>query len=193
MQSVEGLENNLDAGMDIFPAEHLRHLIRDVFVGKGRIDVFHTVDDRVFRLPLLLFSLVVRVDDDVFHAPADEQLDSHAKSDELAHARHVDAVVIGVSDLRRRGNDNDLFGMQAVEDADDALAEGRSAHDAVVDDHEVIDVRRDAAVGNVINVCGQIVAGISLGDEGAQFDVFEDHLLAADALREDSPYFFLAQ
>ena len=83
--------------------------------------------------------------------------------------------------------------MQAVEDADDALLEGRSAHDAVVDDHEVIDMRRDAAVGNVINVCGQIVAGISLGDEGAQFDVFEDHLLAADALREDSPYFFLAQ
>ena len=84
------------------------------------------------------------------------------------------------------GDDDDAAGVEAVEDADDAAAEGGAADDAVVDDDEVVGVWLDAAVGDVVDVCGEVVAGVAFGDEGAEFDVFEDDFFAADALGEDA-------
>ena len=75
--------------------------------------------------------------------------------------------------------------MEAVEDADDALAQGRSAHDAVVDDDEVVHARLQAAVGHVIYVGGQVGAAVALGDEGAEFDVLDGHLLTAHPHTQD--------
>ena len=75
--------------------------------------------------------------------------------------------------------------MQAIQDADDALSQGRAAHDTVVDHHQVIHERLNAAIGNVIDVGGQVVTAVALGDEGTQLDVFDRHFLAAHPHGED--------
>ena len=106
--------------------------------------------------------------------------DGSTESNELVHVRHVNAVVVGVSDLRRGTDDHNAFGMQAVEDADDALSQSGAANNAVVNHDEVVHAGTDAAVGDIIDVCRQIVTRISLGDEGAHFDVFPRHLLSLD-------------
>ena len=78
--------------------------------------------------------------------------------------------------------------MEPIEDADDAAPKGGAAHDAIVDHHEIVFVRLDAAVGDVIDVRREVVAGVALGDEGAELDVFQDDLLAPYALGQDAAH-----
>ena len=76
--------------------------------------------------------------------------------------------------------------MQTVKDADDALLECGTTHNAVVDDDEVIHPRLQTAVRDVIDMRCEVVAAVTLSNEGTQLDVFNSHLLAADATGEDA-------
>ena len=67
--------------------------------------------------------------------------------------------------------------MQTVQHLEDALAQGCAPHNAVIDNHEVVDVGPQTAVADVIDVRGKVVALGPLGDEGAQLDVLPHHLL----------------
>ena len=69
--------------------------------------------------------------------------------------------------------------MQTVEDLEDALPERSTSYDRVVDNHEVILIGLQRAVGDVIDVGSKVVALRSFCDEGAQFDVLPHHLLDA--------------
>ena len=75
-----------------------------------------------------------------------------------------------------------FFGCQTVKNTDDALLQGRSAHDAVVDNHQIILLRNKASVSDVVYVGGQVIAAVAFGNEGTQLDVFDSHFLTADAL-----------
>ena len=120
----------------------------------------------------------------------DVESDSGTEGDELVEVRHVDAVVVGVANLRTGTDEHHLLGVQAVEDADDALAEGRASHDGVVDDDEVVHLRFQGAVGDVIDVGSEVVALVALRDEGAELDVLDGNLLAADVVMEDGTQLF---
>ena len=109
-----------------------------------------------------------------------------AEGNELVHLRHVDAVVVGVTHLRRRTYHHNAARMQAVHDADDALAQRGAAHNAVVDDHEVIHAGAQRTVGNVVDVGSKVVARITFGYESAHLDIFPRHLLRAYAARQDA-------
>ena len=76
--------------------------------------------------------------------------------------------------------------MQAVEDADDALFQRSPAHDAVVDDHQVVLVGIHAPVSDVIHMRGQIVPAVAFRNERTQFDVLDSHFLATDILAQDA-------
>ena len=109
-----------------------------------------------------------------------------AESDELVHHCHVDAIVVGVAHLRRGAYHHDALRVQAVENANDALAQRSAAHDAVVDHHEVVNARPDAAVSDVVHVGGEVVAAVALGDEGAHLDVLPRHFLRTYAARKNA-------
>ena len=66
--------------------------------------------------------------------------------------------------------------MQTVENLEDTLAEGGASYDGVVDDDEVIHIRLEGAVGDIVHMGGKVVALIAIADEGAQFDVLPHHL-----------------
>ena len=138
VQALHGLEDESDGRGDAFGREELGNLGRDFLVAEGRVDFLDVVlvGAAIGRLDFL-----IDLADNAVHAALLEEGEGSLEGDELVHARHVDAVVVGVANLRGRGDDNHAARVEAVEDADDALAEGRSAHDAVVDDDEVVHAR----------------------------------------------------
>ena len=83
--------------------------------------------------------------------------------------------------------------MQAVEDAQDALLERRSAHDRVVYHHEVVYARFYAAVCYVVDVRREVVARVAFGDEGAQLYVLYRHLFGAHVCVENSVQFLVGR
>ena len=65
------------------------------------------------------------------------------------------------------------------------MAKGRPTHDTVVDDDEVVHATLYGAVGDVVDVRCELIAALTLGDEGAELDVLDSDLLRADACGED--------
>ena len=127
---------------------------------------------------------MIRISDPLLHAPFLEKGDSRPESAELLQMRHVDAIVIRIADLGRAGYHHDLAGMQAVEDLEDALPQGGAPDDAVVNDHEIVFIRHQGSVSDIIYVGRQVVAFPVLGDESAQFDILPHHFLDAYVMVE---------
>ena len=92
------------------------------------------------------------------------------KSDEVAQLGHVDAIAVGVTNLRRRTHDHNALGFKAVQHTQDALLQGGSAHNAVVEGHNAVFGPHNA-VGGIVDVRHHVVAAAVLRDEGAQLDV----------------------
>ena len=124
---------------------------------------------------------------DVLHATFRYQCYGGAEGTQLFKMRHVDAVVVGVSYLRRTADHDNLLGMQAVENLQDTLLQGRAAHNAVIDNYQVVLPCLQRAVCYVIYMCGKVVASVALADEGAQFYVLPYHFLYPDAV-VNAPY-----
>ena len=74
--------------------------------------------------------------------------------------------------------------MQTVQDLEDALPQGGSAHDGIVDDNEIVFVRDQRTVSDVIDVSGKVVPRPVFRDERTQFDVLPHHLLDAHVVIE---------
>ena len=75
--------------------------------------------------------------------------------------------------------------MQTVEYTDDTLLQSSTTNDTVVYDNQVIFIRRQAAVSDIVHMSSQIVTGISLGNEGTQFNILNGDLLTTNTLRQD--------
>ena len=74
--------------------------------------------------------------------------------------------------------------MQPVENLEDALPEGGSADDGIVDDDEIVFVGDQGTVGNVIHVGRKVVPRSVFRNERPQFDVLPHHLLDAHVVIE---------
>ena len=185
MQSIQCLIDYLYFRLCSSRGEQFYHLGRNFFVGKRCINFFHIVYHLFFRQTQLGFRFAVCRLDGITHPTFFQQGDGCTESDKLLHACHVYSIIIGVTHLRRRGYDDDFLRMQTVEDADDTLLQGSTAHDAVVDNHQIVFVRNQTSVRNIIYMGGKVVAGVSFGDECTQLNVFYSHLLAADTLRKN--------
>ena len=108
---------------------------------------------------------------DTLHAPLLKQCDSGTESYELAHTRHVNAVIVGITHLRGRAYYHNFLGMQTVKHTDDRLFQSGAAHNGVIDHHKIVTVVLDAPVCHIIYMRRKIIARVSLGDESAQLDI----------------------
>ena len=115
------------------------------------------------------------------------------KSDELAHPGHIDSVAIRITDLRRRRNNHNAFGLLATKNLDDALAQSRSPHDAVVNDHNGIHSLPDSTVSRIVNMSGKIVSAVSLRDKRPQLDILYGQFLRPNLPTQDFPNLFARQ
>ena len=80
----------------------------------------------------------------------------------------------------RRTHNNNLLRPQSIENADDTLAECCAPHNAVIDNHQIINTGTQTTVGNIIHMGRQVIATVAFGNKGTQFDIFDSHLFAAD-------------
>lgn len=152
VQTFDVLMNDLYLSVDIGGGEHLCDFSSYLPVGEWRVDGLHAVGLLGVGVALHLDAPAVGVVEQRVHSALTYQLHRGAECTEFGHARHVDAVAVGVSYLWRRADDNDLAGAQAVEYSEDALPQGGAAHNGVVDHYERVDSIGDASVGDVVDV-----------------------------------------
>ncbi len=186
VQTFDVLIDDLYLSVDIGGCEHLCDFSSYLPVGEWRVDGLHAVGLLGVGVALHLDAPAIGVVDQRVHSALTYQLHCGAECTEFGHARHVDAVAVGVSYLWRRADDNNLAGAQAVEYSEDALPQGGAAHNGVVDHYERVDSIGDASVGDVVDVGREFVAGCSFGYERAQFYILDGyfldpHLAAHDA------------
>ena len=71
--------------------------------------------------------------------------------------------------------------MQTVKDADNALPQRSAAHNAVIDNDQIVYTGLQTAVCDVIHMGGKVIAAVPFCNKSAQFDVLHSHFLTADA------------
>lgn len=161
-----------------FGPDDLGDLFTDLLGGEGLIDHAHESSSSRSRLiPVAPCSAWAGLVDDVLEVMFFQQGDGGTESDQVADARHVDAVTVGIPDLWRRTDDHDLLRTQPVEHADDGILQRGSAHDRVVDHNQVVDTAPHAAVRDVVHVRHHIATVRVVGDEGPQLRVLQGDLL----------------
>ena len=180
MQAVQSLIYNLYRCGHLCGTKHLHHLLGNLLIGKGCVYLLHVVHHFVGWQLALSLALGIHIIDEVLLLSLLQQFDGCSESNKLIHARHVDAVIVGIANLRTATHQHYLAGMQAVQDAYDTLLQSGSAHDTVINDNQIIHVWFQTAVGDVIHMRCQIIAAVALGDKGAQLDVLDGNLLASD-------------
>ena len=184
-QALDTLEYELDRSGHALRAKHLYYLLVDFLDGEWLVDGTHRVHLLLLRLGKFCLACLVGLLDEVLHLALFQKLDGRTEHAELFQSCHIDAVIIRIADLRGTGYDYNLLRMQTVEDAEDTLLQGSTAHNTVVDDNEIIHIRLDASVGYIIHVARQVVAAVALGDEGTELDILPCNLLRTDEIAEN--------
>ena len=184
-QALDALEYKLDRSGHALWAKHLNNLLVDFLGAEWLVDGAYRIDLLLLWLCQFCLASLIGLLDKVFHLALFQKLDSSTEHAELFQSCHIDAVIIRITDLRGTGYDYNLLRMQTVEDAEDALLQGCTAHDTVVDDNEIIHIRLDASVGYIIHVARQVVAAVALGDEGTELDILLCNLLRTDEIAEN--------
>ena len=177
VQSLQTLEYELDWGLHTLWTKHLHNLLVDFLCGEWLVDGTHWVHLLLLWFLQLSLASLVGLLDEVFHLAVFQKLDSSTEHAELFQSRHVDAVIIRITNLRRTRYHYYLLRMQAVENTENTLLQGCTTHDTIVDDDEVIYMWLDASVGYIIYVTCQVVAAVALSDEGTQLDILPSNFL----------------
>ena len=97
------------------------------------------------------------------------------EGDEFIERGHVDAVTVRIEDGRGAGGHDDFLRPEAVEDGQDGIAHRGPADNRIIEHHKRVP-RPHEAIGDVVDVHGQILAGLLIGDEGTELRVLDGHL-----------------
>ena len=162
----------------------MAHFGGEFLFRKRLVDCFHRIAHLRDGLLQLFAAAVVDVGDPVVHPATLEQVDRRLEDNEFAELGHVDAIAVGIADLRSSRGDDDLLRIQPREDLDDRVLQGGSADDRIVDHDEIL-AFADLPVGDIVDVRDHLVASLFLGDKGAQLDVLVRDLFATRPALED--------
>lgn len=177
MEVVECLEDDADVSPNRDRCQQGADFCAEFIFCERCIDALDNILDLLPRQGQHSAGFLIDFFDHPRHAALGEQCDGGLEGNEVAKFCHIDAVAIGVADLGGGADDDDFSRPQAVECADDALAQGCAADDAVVNDDEVVCSGGHGAVGNVIDVGDNVVTTIILADEGSHLGVFDRDFL----------------
>ena len=113
----------------------------------------------------------------LLHATLLDQCDGGTEGTEFLKTRHVNTIIVGITDLRRTRYHHNLLWMQTVKNLEDTLFQRSTAHNRVVDYHQIILVCFQRTITDIIDMCCKIITLGVIGNEGTQLDVFPHHLL----------------
>ena len=160
--------------------KNVEEKIWNFLIGKGGIDFLHVIHHLFFRQSYLIFRFPVGGSNHILHIPLFQKLDGSFESDKFAHLRHIDAVIVRITNLWRRRYNHDLLRTKTVENADDTLLQGSTTHNAIVDNHEIVDTGNQTSVRDVIYVGSQVIPTVSLGNECTELNIFDGNFFTAD-------------
>ena len=100
MQTGNALEDDLHLRLHALGCEQVADAVADFLVREGCVDRLDLVDVVLERKRELVLARIVGLLKDVFHAALFEQGHGGLERNEIAHPGHVDAVAVGVPDLR---------------------------------------------------------------------------------------------
>ena len=151
-KSLDRLEHHFDGCGDGLWTQHLNDFLVDFLNGEGLVDVANVVLHLFLRFAEFLKTMMIGGIDETVHATFLQQVDSCTEGTELFQAGHVDAIIVGIAYLRSTAHHHNLLGMQAIEDAEDALLERGATNNAIVDNNQIVYTWLETLVGDVVDV-----------------------------------------
>src|SRR6476659_3797159 len=106
-------------------------------------------------------------------------MNSCIESNKLTPLAHVNAITIGITDLRRGRYNNDALRLQAGQHADDTFPECGTPYNGIIDHYQCVNALPDSAIGDIIYVLHHLVAVHIFGDEGPHLYILDGYLLHA--------------
>src|ERR1700722_4331012 len=147
MEGFDRLVDDLDGGFDIRRGYEPGDLVGDLLGGKRMVNAFHYILRMQVPGTLQFLAMLIIFLKTIVPATFLHQFDGGTEGDEISHFAHIDAIAIGVSDLGRGGENDDLPGFETGQHPDDAFPKSSPTHDGVVDDDEGIDTFPDSPIG----------------------------------------------
>ena len=138
MKTFDGLKYELNWSLHTFRSKHLCHLFIDFLNCKRFVNSPDTIVLFCRRLTEFCKASLVDVVNQFPHTSFLQKSNSSTKNAELFQSRHIDAVIVGKTDLRRTTNHHDFLGMQTVEYLEDAFLQSCSTNNRIIDDNKVI-------------------------------------------------------
>ena len=182
MKVVNGLEDHLHFGAQPLGGEQTGDGVDKVGQGNEVVEGAQDVVLALGREGELVLGALVGLGEGGLAANLLEAEDEGVEGHELIQGGHIDAVAIGIEDGRGRGGHDNLLGAQAIEDWQDGPAHRVPADNGVVEHDERIRAGADQAVGDIVDVHCQLLAGLHVGDKGAELRVLHRHLAEADGV-----------
>ena len=84
-----------------------------------------------------------------------------------------------------RRNNDDFLRMQTIKNTDNALFQCSSPDDAVINNNQIIHMRYQTTVSNIVHMGGQVIPAVAFGDKGTQLDILDGHFFATDTPGQD--------
>jgi len=172
VQVFNSLEYHGYFGLAARRSYKLSYFCRNLFRGKKVVNLLNIVYHLLFREIFLGFTLLVHFIKGIFLAGVFKQLYGCSKGDKIGDFGHIYTVTIGIADLRGRRCYHDFFRAKPVEHADNTFLQGGSAHNGVVEHHQIVDTAAYSSIRNVVHMCHQVVALRILCDKSTEFDIF---------------------
>mmetsp|Transcript_47755 Transcript_47755/g.139256 ORF Transcript_47755/g.139256 Transcript_47755/m.139256 type:complete len:699 (+) Transcript_47755:2968-5064(+) len=190
VQRIHGVEEDANLGLAVAWRDLLDDLGGDLLHGERLVDA----GDVVCEIPAaqglreLRAASLVHLGEDVPHAALLQQGDRGLERRQVAELGHVDAVNIGVPNLRAAGQHEDALGSEPVQGPQDGVLQRVAPDDGVVECHEHVLAGLDGAVVHVVSMHREVLAGGVLLDECADLGVLVDDLLSADLQLADAAH-----
>ena len=170
--------------------EHPRNLRRNLFIRKRRVNGLDMVHRFLPRQIQLRLAKLVGFLDHIVHSPLLQKRDSRLERNKIAQLGHIDAVTVRITDLRRGRHDDDFFRSQTIQNPQDALPQGRTPYNRIVDSHQRIRIRPNLPVCDIIDMAYQIVPLVVAGNESPHLGILDHDLLHPGPERQYLPEFF---
>src|SRR5579872_4618987 len=105
MQRLDGLVNDLNRRIDVRGGHKLRYLVGNFLRSERLVDPSHYIFRMEMAGTLQFLTMLVVFLKAILASAFSHQFDGRAEGDEVPQFAHVDAVAVGVPDLRSGGYD----------------------------------------------------------------------------------------
>ena len=141
MKAFYALEYQFYRCFHISRAQHFNHLNVEFFYGKRTVEFLDSTLHASVVFLKFVFTLPINRIYERLHMSVFQQLDARTEGAKFLKARHVDTIIVWITNLWSATNDNDFLGLKSREYFYDAFLQGCSSHNRIIDNDEIVALR----------------------------------------------------